>query len=84
MTAFVHQKQKIYFLLCYYLQQTLFHCKYLKKKKKKKKGISDRHETIENGKMVWMENFPLAFHICDNIYPSQFIFLFFQLSLYLR
>ena len=49
-----------------------------------KKGISDKHEAIENGKIFWRENCPLTFHICDNIYPSQFIFLFFQLSLYLR
>ena len=39
-----------------------------------KKGISDRHEAIENGKIFWRENSPHTSHICDNIYPSQFFF----------
>ena len=42
-----------------------------------KKGISDKHEAIENGKIFWTENSPHNFHICDNIYPSQFFFFFF-------
>ena len=43
----------------------------------KKKGISNRHEAIENGKIFWRENSLLTFHICDNIYPSQLNFFFF-------
>ena len=39
-----------------------------------KKGISDKHEAIENGKIFWRENSPHNFHICDNIYPSQIFF----------
>ena len=41
-----------------------------------KEGICDKHEAIKNDKMFWRENFPLTFHFCDNIYPSQLIFLF--------
>jgi len=43
----------------------------------KKKGISDRHEAIENGKIFFRENSPLSFHICDDVYPLKLIFLFF-------
>ena len=43
----------------------------------KKKGISNRHEAIENGKIFWRENSLLTFHICDNIYPSQLLLFFF-------
>ena len=60
--------QNIYFLWCYYLGQILFH-------HLKKNGISDKHEAIENGKILWRENSPLTFHICDYIYPSQLISL---------
>ena len=42
-----------------------------------KENISDRHKAIENGKIFWRENSSLSFHICDDIYPSQFYFLFF-------
>ena len=52
--------QNIYFLWCYYLQQTLFHHK-KKIKIKIKRVISDRHETIKNGKIFWRENSPLLF-----------------------
>ena len=41
-----------------------------------KKGISDKHEAIENGKIFWRESWSLTFHICDNIYPSQLNFFF--------
>ena len=40
-----------------------------------KEGISNRHGVIENGKIFWRENFPLTFHICDDIYPLQLLLL---------
>ena len=69
--AFVHRKYKIY----------IFHGVIICDKHDSivniKKGISDRHEAIENGKIFWRENSPLTFHICDYIYPSQLISLLF-------
>ena len=45
-----------------------------------KDNISDRHKAIENGKIFWRENSPLSFHICDDIYPSQLLFLIFLIE----
>ena len=67
-TAFVHRKYKIYIfygvIICDKHDSII----------NIKKGISDRHEAIENGKIFWRENSPHTSHICDNIYPSQFFF----------
>ena len=70
-TAFVHRKYKIYIfygVIIYDKHYSIVN---------KKKGINDWHEAIKKGKIFWRENSPLTFHICDNIYPSQLIFLFF-------
>ena len=69
--AFVHRKYKIYFFYGVII------CDKHDSIVNIKKGISDRHEAIENGKIFWRENCPLTFHICDNIYPSQLINFFF-------
>ena len=45
-----------------------------------KENISDRHKVIENGKIFWRENFPLSFHICDDIYQSQLLFFIFLIE----
>ena len=70
MTAFVHRKYKKYIfygvIICNKHDSII----------NIKKGISDKHEAIENGKIFWRENSPHNFHICDNIYPSQFFFFF--------
>ena len=70
--AFVHRKYKIYIFYGVII------CDKHDSIVNIKKGISDRHEAIENGKIFWKENSPLTFHICDNIYPSQFFFFFFS------
>ena len=68
MTAFVHRKYKKYIfygvIICNKHDSII----------NIKKGISDKHEAIKNGKIFWRENSPHNFHICDNIYPSQFFF----------
>ena len=43
-----------------------------------KENISDRHKAIKSGKIFWRENSLLSFHICDDIYPSQFLFFYFS------
>ena len=74
MTAFVHRKYKKYIfygvIICNKHDSII----------NIKKGISDKHEAIENGKIFWTENSPHNFHICDNIYPSQFFFFFFLIE----
>ena len=70
-TDFVHQKCKIY--IFYGVNICDKHSSIINIKE----GISDKHEAIKNDKMFWRENSPLTFHICDDIYPSQLIFLFF-------
>ena len=72
MTAFVCQKYKIY--IFYGVSICDKHSSIVNIKE----GISDKHEAIENDKMFWRENFPLTFHICDDIYPSQLFFFFFS------
>ena len=58
--AFVCQKYNIYIYICICYGVS----------------ICDKHEDIENDKKFWRENFPLTFHICDDIYPSQLNFFF--------
>ena len=69
-TALVHRKYKIYIFYGVII------CDKHDSIVNIKKGISDRHEAIEIGKIFWRENSPLTFHICDNIYPSQLKFFF--------
>ena len=56
-TAFVHQKYKIYFfygvIICNKHSSII----------NIKEGISDSYETIENGEIFWKENSPLLFTI---------------------
>ena len=70
-TAFVHQKYKIYIFYGVII------CDKHSSIVNIKDSISDSHETIKNGKIFWRENSLLTFHICDDIYPSQLFFLFF-------
>ena len=71
-TAFVHQKYKIYFfygvIICDKHSSIVI-----------KEGISDSHEAIENDEIFWRENSPLLFTIFVTTFinPSQLIFLFF-------
>ena len=74
MTAFVHRKYKKY--IFYGVSICNKHDSIINIKK----GISDKHEAIENGKIFWRENSPHNFHICDNIYPSQLIIIFFLIE----
>ena len=69
--AFVRQKYKIY--IFYGVNICDKHSSIINIKE----GIRDKHEAIKNDKMFWRENSPLTFHICDDVYPSQLIFLFF-------
>ena len=71
MTAFIRQKYKVYFFFC-----GVIICNKHSSIVNIKEGISDSHDAIENGEIFWREN--STFHnICDDIYPSQLIFLFF-------
>ena len=67
-TDFVHPKYKIYLFYCVSICDKHSFIVNIKD------GSTDRNEAIENDKIIWKENFPLNFHICDDIYPSQLIF----------
>ena len=56
-TAFVHQKYKIYIFYGVII------CNKHSFIVNIKEGISDSHETIENGEIFWRENSPLLFTI---------------------
>ena len=68
-TAFMHRKYKIYIFY-----GVIIYDKHYSITNKLIKGINDKHEAIKNCKIFWRENFPLTFHICDNIYSLQLIF----------
>ena len=56
-TAFVHQKYKIYIFYGVII------CNKHSSIVNIKEGISDSHEAIENGEIFWKENSPLLFTI---------------------
>ena len=56
-TAFVHQKYKIYIFYGVII------CNKHSSIVNIKEGISDSHEAIENGEIFWRENSPLLFTI---------------------
>ena len=74
LTAFMCRKYEKYFF--YGVSICDKHCSIVNIKE----NISDRHKAIENGKIFWRENSSLSFHICDDIYPSQFLFFIFLIE----
>ena len=58
--AFVRQKYNIYIYIYFFFYGVII-CDKHDSIVRIKKGISDRHEAIENGKIFWRENAPLLF-----------------------
>ena len=59
--AFVRQKYNIYIYIYIYFFYGVIICDKHDSIVSIKKGISDKHEAIENGKIFWRENAPLLF-----------------------
>ena len=58
--AFVRQKYNIYIYIYFFFYGVII-CDKHDSIVSIKKGISDKHEAIENGKIFWRENAPLLF-----------------------